>query len=53
VVEIIERYHGTQYTLEKAKEYIQRAKNHLHLFPDLKEKEALAALADYALERKL
>jgi octaprenyl-diphosphate synthase len=53
VVEIIERYHGTQYTLEKAREYIQRAKNHLHLFPDSKEKEALTALADYALERKL
>jgi octaprenyl-diphosphate synthase len=53
VVEIIERYHGTQYTLEKAREYIQRAKNYLHLFPDSKEKEALTALADYALERKL
>jgi octaprenyl-diphosphate synthase len=53
VVEIIERYHGTQYTLEKAREYIQRAKNYLHLFPDSKEKEALSALADYALERKL
>jgi octaprenyl-diphosphate synthase len=53
VVEIIERYHGTQYTLEKAREYIQRAKNYLHLFPDSKEKEALTALADFALERKL
>jgi octaprenyl-diphosphate synthase len=53
VVEIIEQYHGTQYTLEKAREYIQRAKNYLHIFPDSKEKEALTALADYALERKL
>ena len=53
VVEIIERYHGTQYTLEKAREYIQKAKNYLHPFPDSKEKEALTALADYALERKL
>jgi len=53
VVEIIERYHGTQYTLEKAKGYIRGAKDYLRIFPDSKEKEALNALADYALERKL
>ena len=28
-------------------------KNYLHLFPDSKEKEALYALADYVLERRL
>ena len=53
VVEIIERYQGIQYTLEKAKKYIDRAKDHLSLFPHSKEKEALYALADYVLERKL
>jgi octaprenyl-diphosphate synthase len=53
VVEIIERHHGIQYTWEKAKRYVEKAKAHLHLFPDSKEKEALSALANYVLERKL
>lgn len=53
VVEIIERYRGIQYTWEKARGYIDRAKDHLHLFPNSKEKEALYSLADYVLERRL
>jgi octaprenyl-diphosphate synthase len=53
VAEIIERYHGIQYTWEKAKGYIEGAKDCVRLFPDSKEKEALCALADYVLERKL
>ena len=53
VVEIIERYHGVQYTWEKAKVYVEKAKGHLHLFPNSKEKEALYILADYVLERRL
>jgi octaprenyl-diphosphate synthase len=53
VVEIIERYQGIPYTWEKAKGYIERAKNYLHLFPDSKEKEALHTLANYVLERRL
>jgi len=53
VAEIIERYHGIQYTREKAEGYVKRAKSYLHLFPDSKEKEALHALAGYVLERRL
>jgi len=53
VVEVIERYHGIQYTWEKAKEYIERAKDCLRPFPNSKEKEALYTLADYVLERRL
>jgi octaprenyl-diphosphate synthase len=53
VVEIIERHDGIQYTYQKAKEYVERAKAHLHLFPDSKEKEALYALANYVLKRRL
>ena len=53
VVDVIERYHGIQYTWEKAKEYIERAKDCLRPFPNSKEKEALYALADYVLERRL
>ena len=53
VVEIIGRYQGVHYTCEKAKGYVERAKGNLHLFPDSREKEALYALADYVLERRL
>jgi octaprenyl-diphosphate synthase len=51
VVEIIERYHGIQYTWEKAKGYVERAKGYLQLFPNSKEREALYLLADYVIER--
>jgi octaprenyl-diphosphate synthase len=53
VVEIIEKYHGVRYTLEKAKGFVERAKRHIHLFPNSREKEALCAMADYVLERRL
>jgi len=53
VVEIIERYRGVHYTWEKAREYIDRAKRDLQPFANSKEKEALYALADYVLERRL
>ena len=53
VVEIIERYHGVQYTWEKAKGCVERARDHLRIFPNLKEREALCALADYVLARRL
>ena len=53
VVEIIERYRGIQYTCEKAKEYVEKAMGYLHLFPSSKEKEALYALANYVLDRRL
>jgi octaprenyl-diphosphate synthase len=53
VVDIIERYRGIQYTWEKAKGYVEKAKDCLHLFQNSKEKEALFALANYVLERRL
>jgi octaprenyl-diphosphate synthase len=53
VVEIIERYHGIHYTWERAKQYIERAKSHLSLFPPSREKEALWTLADYVMGRRL
>jgi len=53
VVEIIERYEGVCYTWEKAKAYVEKAKAHLGLFPDSREKQALSDVADYVLERKL
>jgi octaprenyl-diphosphate synthase len=53
VVEIIEQYRGIRYTWERAKGYVERAKGHLHLFPNSRERDALYVLADYVLERKL
>ena len=53
VLSIIEKYQGAQYTLEKAKGYIEKAKDRLRLFPESKEKEILYGMADYVLERKL
>jgi octaprenyl-diphosphate synthase len=53
VGKIIDRHRGVLYTWEKAKEHVERAKGHLHLFPISKEKEALYTLADYVLERRL
>ncbi len=53
IVGLIEKYDGLAYTHDKAKEYIEQAKRHLHLFPPSREKEALLTLADYVLERRL
>jgi octaprenyl-diphosphate synthase len=53
VMEIIDRYRGVRYTWERAKGYVERAKRHLHLFQNSKEKDALYVLADYVLERRL
>jgi len=53
VTRIIEQYDGIQYTLEKAKRYVESAKSHLCLFPDSRQRDALCALADYIWERRL
>jgi octaprenyl-diphosphate synthase len=53
VVEIIEQYGGVHYTWQKAREYVEKAKGRLHLFPNSKEKEALYVLANYVLDRRL
>jgi len=53
VLEIIEQYRGVQYTQDKAKEYVERAKMNLQLFPNSREKKTLCTLADYVLERKM
>ncbi len=52
VVELIEKYQGIEYTLSKAKGYIENAKEQLRPFNPSKEKEALMAMADYVLERR-
>jgi octaprenyl-diphosphate synthase len=53
VVEMIERYDGLRSTWEKARGCVERAKKALQPFQNSREKEALQALADYVLERRL
>ena len=53
VSEIIERSRGIHYSCEKGREYIDRAKRHLHLFEDSEFRRALSTLADYVIERRL
>ncbi len=52
VVGLIHKYEGVTYTLNKAKDYIDRAKEILNIFPDSPNKHYLLLLADYILERK-
>ncbi|MBE9536474.1 MAG: polyprenyl synthetase family protein [Proteobacteria bacterium] len=49
---IINRYGGIEYTLDKAKDYISKAKNSIAIFEDSNEKNALLELADYVIERE-
>jgi len=51
VVNLINRYGGIEYTLEKAKGYVAKAKGHLDCFHSSREKTALLAMANYVVER--
>ncbi len=51
VLAIIKKYGGIEYTLEFAKGYINRAKSCLEHFDPDTERAALAAVADYVIER--
>lgn len=53
VVKIIERYQGLKYTYQKAKEYVERAKSRLNIFPHSNERSAFNLLSDYVLERRI
>jgi octaprenyl-diphosphate synthase len=53
IMALIDRYDGISYALKKAKTYIQEAKAFLQPFNNSEAKEALEAIADYLLERKL
>jgi octaprenyl-diphosphate synthase len=52
VTDLIEKYGGINYALERANEYLTGAKQYLNIFPDSPEKYALRLMADYAIARK-
>jgi len=51
VVDLINSYGGIEYTLEKARGYVGKAKGYLDCFRPSREKTALLAMANYVVER--
>jgi octaprenyl-diphosphate synthase len=51
VVDLINSYGGIEYTLEKARGYVDKAKGYLDCFRPSREKKALLAMANYVVER--
>jgi octaprenyl-diphosphate synthase len=51
VVDLINRYGGIEYTLEKARGYVAKAKGNLDCFHPSREKTVLLAMANYVVER--
>lgn len=51
VISIIRKYRGIEYTMERAKGYIDNAKRNIETFDASAEKTALLALADFVIER--
>ena len=52
VLSVINKYGGIEYTIEKARDYISKAKNNLSLFEDSPIKETLLDMANYVIERE-
>jgi octaprenyl-diphosphate synthase len=52
VLSIIDRYQGIKYTLEKANEFIQKAKGDLAPYPEGPAKTSLLQLAEYVSQRR-
>ncbi len=51
IFDLVGKYGGIEYTLEKAKEYSDRSKRYLDVFSDSPEKAALLKLSDYIVTR--
>lgn len=52
VLDLVQKYGGITYTMGRAREYVERGKKALSLFPPSTEREALLSLADYVLKRR-
>jgi octaprenyl-diphosphate synthase len=51
IVDLINSHRGIEYTLEKARGYVAKAKGNLDFFQPSREKTALLAMANYVVER--
>lgn len=52
VSEMIRKYGGTDYTVRRAKDFVEKAKSYLVSFAPSEAKTAILALADYVIKRK-
>lgn len=52
ILALIDKYKGIQYTLGKAKEYVNKARGDLAPYADGPAKEALLGLAEYMIDRR-
>lgn len=53
IVDMIHHYDGVNYSLNKAKAYIDEGKGFLESFADSEPKASLLAISDYIIERRL
>jgi len=53
VMDIIDKYDGIAQALKRAEQYIEEGKGYLEQFADAPAKEALIAIADYVVKRRL
>ena len=53
VLGLVKSYGSIDYTILKAKEAVEKAKNNLNAFPDSEHKTSLIDIANYTIERKL
>lgn len=51
VIAIITRHKGIEYTMERARAYVDKAKQNLEMFGPSAERSALMAIADFVIER--
>ena len=51
VIDLVNRYGGIEYTIDRARHYISEAKSRLELFADSLEKDAMMGLSDYVVTR--
>ncbi len=51
VISVIKKYGGIEYTINRARKYIEDAKKNLEMFEPDHERAALMAVADYVIER--
>lgn len=52
VISLVSAYGGIEYTIQAAREYVERGKSRLESFPDLPDRQALLSLADYVVTRR-
>jgi octaprenyl-diphosphate synthase len=53
IISLINEYKGIEYAVEKAKEYVWEAKKFIESFKDKAPRDALFAISDYIVERKI